>query len=86
MKTHNIIGCSRGFVERVVASYSSVTVEKVRKYYLSALKFMRLYMEGFTGMNVNKRMAEIRKSHRGAASFDIDHSKVEALDSLFNGQ
>ena len=74
MKTHNIIGSSRGFVDRVVSSYSSVTVEKVRKYYVSAMKFIKLYLEGETGLTVNKRMAELRKSHRGAAMFDVDHS------------
>lgn len=75
MKTHNTLGSSRGFVERVVRSYDSVTVEKVRKYYISAMKFIKLYLEGETGLTVNKRMAELRKSHRGAACFEVDHSK-----------
>ena len=74
MKTHNTVGSSRGFVDRVVSSYSSVTVEKVRKYYVSAMKFIRLYLEGETGLTVNKRMAELRKSHRGAQMFEVDHS------------
>ena len=75
MKTHNIVGCSRGYVERVVQSYSSLTVEKVRKYYRNALKFVNLYREGETGYTVNQRMADIRKQHRGAATFEVDHSK-----------
>ena len=28
-----------------------------------------------TGYTVNKRMAALRKSHRGAAMFEVDHSK-----------
>ena len=75
MKTHNVLGCSKGYVNRVVTSYSTVTVEKVRKYHMNALKFVKLYLEGETGYTVNKRMAEIRKSHRGAATFEVDHSK-----------
>ena len=75
MKKHNIVGTARGYLDRILASYSSVTPEKVRKYFLSSYKFVKLYQEGETGYTVNKRMAEIRKSHRGAAQFDVDHSK-----------
>ena len=46
MKTHNIVGTSKGYVERVVSSYNTV----------------------------NQKMAEMRKSHRGAAVFETDHS------------
>ena len=74
MRKHNIVGTSRGFVDRILASYGSVTPEKVRKYFLSSLKFMKLYLEGETGCTVNKKMAKIRKSHRGPAQFDTDHS------------
>lgn len=45
MKTRNIIGSSKGYVERVMDSDSSVTPEDVQKYFLSTLKFMALYME-----------------------------------------
>ena len=45
MKTRNIIGTSKGYVERVLDSDSSVTPEDVQKYFLSTLKFMALYME-----------------------------------------
>ena len=78
MKEHNIEGSSRGFMQRIMDSYSSVTVDKVRKYFLSTLKFVKLYMEGETGFTVNKKMQElrkIRKGHRGAAQFEVDHSK-----------
>ena len=75
MTIHNIVGSSKGYVDRVVASYSTVTVERVRKYFMNALKFVKLYMEGETGFTINQRMAEIRKSHRGAATFQVDHSK-----------
>jgi hypothetical protein len=53
MKTHNIVGSSKGYVDRVDASYSTVTVERVRKYFMSALKFVKLYMEGETGFTIN---------------------------------
>ena len=62
-------------MNRVVTSYSTVTLDKVRKYFLNALKYVKLYLEGETGYTVNKRMAEIRKRNRGAATFDVDHSK-----------
>ena len=75
MKTHNVIGSSKGYVDRVVTSYTSVTPDKVRKYFLSSYKFLNLYLEGETGYTVNKRMAELRKSHRGAALFEVDHTK-----------
>ena len=75
MKTHNVVGTSKGYVERVVSSYGAVKVEQVRKYFLSSLKFMKLYLEGETGYTVNKRMEELRKSHRGARQFEVDHLK-----------
>ena len=78
LKERNVLGSSRGFVERVVASYEAVKVEMVRKYFLSTLKFARLYSEGATAYNVNARYSELRKQkkgHRGAAQFEIDHSK-----------
>ena len=78
MRETNIIGCSRGYLARVVASYSTLTPEKVRKYFLSTLKFCNFYLEGENGFTVNKRMAELRKvkrGHRGAALMDVDHSK-----------
>ena len=45
MKTRNIIGSSKGYVERVLDSDSSVSPEDVQKYFLSTLKFMALYLE-----------------------------------------
>ena len=75
MKKHNIVGSSKGYVDRVLDFYSTMTPDKVRKYFLSSLKFVNLYLEGETGYTVNKNMAEIRKSHRGAAQFEVDHSK-----------
>ena len=74
MKVHNVVGTSKGYVQRVVNSYSAVTLVQVRKYFLSALKFMMLYLEGETGYTVNKRMEEIRKSNRGARMFEVDHN------------
>ena len=77
MKEKNIEGSSRGFIPRIIDSYSSITVEKVRKYFLSTLKFCKLYTEGETGYTVNKRMQEMRKNkrcHRGAAQAEVDHS------------
>ena len=75
MRKKNVVGSSRGYLERILASYSSVTPEKVRKYYLNSLRFADLYQDGETGYSAIKKMAEIRKSHRGPAQFEIDHSK-----------
>ena len=68
MKERNVLGSSKGYIDRVVESYSSVTITNVRKYFLSTLKFCRLYQEGETGYTVNKKMQEMRKAkrcHRG---------------------
>ena len=78
MKEHNVLGCSKGYIDRVVESYGAVKIEMVQKYFLSTLKFARLYMEGETGYTVNTKMKELRKlhkGHRGAAEFTVDHSK-----------
>ena len=78
MKEHNVLGSSKGYIQRVVDSYSAVTVEKVRKYFLSTLKFCRLYLEGATGYSVNEKMRELRKMkkcHRGAAEPNAERRK-----------
>ena len=80
MKEHNILNSSKGYIERVVDSYTAVTVEKVQKYFLSTLKFCRLYLEGETGYSVNQRMKDLRKTkkcHRGAAILEVDHTKKQ---------
>ena len=77
MKEKNVLSSSRGFVERVLSSYSAVRVEQVQKYFLSTLKFGRLYLAGETAYTVNKKMDELRKvhkHHRGAAEFEADHT------------
>ena len=79
MKERNILGSSRGYIDRVIESYSAVTLTNVRKYFLSTLKFCKLYMEGETGFTVNKKMEELRKKkkcHRGAVMLEIDRSKT----------
>ena len=43
MRERNILGSSKGYIDRIVASYSSVTLENAGKYFLSTLKFFRLY-------------------------------------------
>ena len=78
MKEHNVLSCSTGYVARVVQSYEAVKVEQVRKYFLSTLSFAKLYLEGETAFTVNTKMNELRKTHkghRGAAEFEVDHSK-----------
>jgi len=78
MKERNVEGSSRGYVERVTSSHISVTVEKVRKYVLSVVRFCHLYLEGATGYNINQKIRElrkIRKCHRGATLLEVDHSK-----------
>ena len=78
MRQNNVEGSSKGYIERIVRSYDSVTLEKVQKYFLSTLKFAELYLQGETGYSVNKKMEELRKIHKGhraGALFEIDHSK-----------
>ena len=78
MKEKNVLSCSRGYVNRVIQSYEAVKIVNVRKYFLSTLKFARLYLEGETAFTVNSRIKELRrekKGHRGAAQFETDHSK-----------
>ena len=78
MKERNIEGSSKGYVDRVVSSYTAVTEIDVRKYFLSTLKFCKLYEQGETGYTVNKQMQELRKvrrCHRGAIEFEVDHTK-----------
>ena len=77
MKEHNVLGSSRGYIDRIVESYTTVTPEKVQKYFLSTLKFCQLYMEGETGFTVNERMKQLRqqkKCHRGSAMIEVDHT------------
>ena len=78
MRENNVLGSSKGYIERILRSYDAVTPEKAQKYFLSTLKFAELYLQGETGYTVNKKMAELRKvhkSHRTGALFEIDHSK-----------
>ena len=78
MKEHNVLSTSKGYIERVVQSYEAVKLDMVQKYFLSTLKFARVYLEGETGYTVNTKMKELRKvhkCHRGAAEFTTDHSK-----------
>ena len=75
MKEHNIVGTSKGYLERVLNSYKSVQIRSIRKYFLSSLKFMNLYLDGETGFTVNKRMADLRKCHRRPVELEVDHSQ-----------
>ena len=74
MKERNIVGNSKGYIERIVSSYKSVKIEAIRKYFMSSVKYMNLYIDGETGFTVNKKMTEMRKSHRRPADLVIDHS------------
>ena len=87
MKERNVLSSSRGFVERVLNSFEAVKVEQVQKYFLSTLKFARLYMDGETAYTVNKKMDDLRKvhkQHRGAAEFDVDHTAKKYNRYRFN--
>ena len=78
MKQNNILGSSKGYIQRVVDSYSAVSVNNVRKYFLSTLKFCHLYLEGENGYTVNQKMRDMRKQkkcHRGAIMLEVDHTK-----------
>ena len=77
MKQHNILGSSRGYIERVVQSFQAVKVTSVQKYFLNTLKFANLYMEGESVYTVNdkvKKLRQVHKGHRGAAEFTVDHT------------
>ena len=78
MRERNVLGSSKGYVERVLSSYEAVTLDKVKKYFLSTLKYARLYLQGETALTVNEKMKELRKAHnvhRRANDFSVDHSK-----------
>ena len=78
MKQNNILGSSKGYIQRVVDSYSAVSVNNVMKYFLSTLKFCQLYLEGETGYTVNQKMRDMRKQkkcHRGTIMLKVDHTK-----------
>ena len=79
MKERNVIGSSKGYVQRVLDSYEEVTPERVRKYTCTSIKFAELYLDGETGYTIQRRMAELRKSHRGAASLPSDYKKKDYL-------
>ena len=57
-------GTTKGFDQRIQDSYSEITVERVRKYFLSSDKFCRLYDGGNDGTTAFKKMTESRNSHR----------------------
>ena len=42
MKERNIVGNSKGYIERIVSSYKSVKIEAIRKYFMSSVKYMNL--------------------------------------------
>ena len=69
MRANNVIGTTRGHIERIEASYenSGLSVEMVRKYFRSSDQYLKLYMEGATGDNIQALM-KIKRKHRGAAS------------------
>ena len=78
MKQHNVLGSSKGYIDRIVKSYEAVKMEMEQKYFLSTIKFARLNLEGESGFTINAKMKELRKvktCHRGATEFTIDHSK-----------
>ena len=56
MREHNVLSCSKGYIQRVTQSYDEVTIDRVRKYFLNTLKFTKLYLKGETVYTVNDRM------------------------------
>ena len=43
MKQRNVIGSSKGYLDRIIDSDVSVTPTDVQKYFLSTLKYIKLY-------------------------------------------
>ena len=61
-------GSTKFYVDQILRSYSVVTTDRVRKYFLSSDKFARLYASGKTSAEAYQFMATARKSHRRALS------------------
>lgn len=77
-RQHNILGTSKDFMRRVVDSFSLITSQKTRQYFLSSDKFATMYAEGDDGTEVFARMTVLCKSHwhfGGGAPGLTDHSK-----------
>ena len=89
LREHNIIGCSKGYVQRYELGLQTITVEMVRKFFASCYRFLEAYqMEGCDGENVKtyerelKRIELLKKPqtvHRGAVTLDNagDEPKVK---------
>ena len=78
MRERNILGSSKGYVQRVLSSYEAVKIDKIQKYFLSTVKYAQLYLEGETALTVNEKMKELRKTHRvhrRANDFREDYNK-----------
>ena len=78
MRERNVLGSSKGYVQRVLSSYEAVKIDKVKKYFLSTLKYAKLYLQGETALTVNEKMKELRKihkAHRRANDFPVDYNK-----------
>ena len=75
----NLHGSSSGFLGRVMDSYSEITAQSTRKYFLSVDKFANIYSSGLTGSEALKsKLTLSRKSHRrfgGIAPTEPDHKK-----------
>ena len=73
-----MLGSSKGYVQRVLSSYEAVKTDKVKKYFLSTLKYAKLYLQGETALTVNEKMKELRKihkAHRRSNDFPVDYNK-----------
>ena len=76
LRENNVIGCSKGYLERYELGLQTITVEMVRKYFASANRFLEAYQqEGCDGDNVKVYERELKKIellknpqkvHRGA--------------------
>ena len=73
MRENNIVGCSRGYVERVERSCDEMTPERVQKYMGTVLRYVSLYESGETGDSVGQAMAIARKKHRRPVDLEVDH-------------
>ena len=86
LRGRNIVGVTKGFLERILNAIkhfeSEEYIKRIRKYILSALRFLEAYnMEGCTGANVREYyenlkaiegLATKRTRHRGATIIGVD--------------
>ena len=71
----NVAGKVGGFDKRILKSYEEITVERIRKYFLSSDKICQLYENGDETSAVLDKLKEARKSHRQCLGSERDRER-----------